>query len=222
MNKKTLINLVMFIIITFICLASATDQQSSDKKLLVDLEQYINALHSNNEQERDKANITIRNNYDQIVNKLIKLVEVKLEPEPSIEVQKKGIGKYYAKEQAIMLLGDLRAAKAVPVLMENLEFENPFILGQISYTSIGNNYKVAAALVKIGMPAVEPALDRLRNYERYKKESEICCFILPKILGYKLAAARIQIAIDETKDESVKKKLREALNFIETRYSNTK
>lgn len=220
MNKKLLMSLIMCSIVISICIAKGNNQQQEENNIFVELKQNINALHSKDDEDREKANKIILNNYDQIINELIKLVEVKLEPEPSIEVQKAEDGKYYAKEQAIMLLGYLRAAKAVPVLMENLEFKNPFVLGPISYTSVGNLYKTAGSLVNIGMPAVEPVLFQLKNFNKDGSIDKICCWIIKEILGVKLAKACIQIAIDETQVETEKKNLSEALTYIENSFNN--
>ena len=100
--------------------------------------------------------------------------------------------------------------------MENLEYENPFEGYAGSYRALVIEFRAAGALAKIGMPAAEPVLNKLRDFELYKQESVICCWILQGILGEKLAQARIQIAIEEIKDEKVNENLNDALSYIKT------
>jgi len=216
MNKKQIINLAVCISISIFCLSFRNTKQSIVSVSLVDIGQYINELQSNDPNEREKASKTIQEYHEQLIENLIKLVNVKLEDIPSLEAQKTEYGKYHAKELAIDLLGESRSVKAVPVLMENLEYRNPFDLYAGSNRSLGSQFPAARALAKIGMPSVEPALDRLRDYEKYKMESGICCWTLRAVLGNKLAQAHIQITIDETKDEKANKNLNDALNYIKT------
>ena len=221
MDKTQIIKLTVCISISILCLSFGNTKQSNTNTSQDDIRQYINGLQSKDSNEREKANKSVREYYAQLNDELIKLVSVKLEPEPSKEVQKKDFSKYYAKELAIVLLGDMRSAKAVPVLMENLEYSNPFsgyLGGASSSLPIGSGNSAAGSLVKIGLPAVELIMEKFSHFGMNDRGSEICCGILKAILGINLAKARIQIDIDGTKDETIKKNLKDVLSFIETRY----
>lgn len=121
-----------------------------------------------------------------------------------------------SKHLAILLLGEFRAAEAVSVLLENLEYKNPRTLYVSEPLEPGGWYPSAEALSKIGMPAVEPTIKKLGGYAQKNKGSELCCWVLKKMLGVKLARARLQIAIEETRDPTVKKSLTAVLPYFKT------
>jgi len=66
------------------------------------------------------------------------------------------------------------------------------------------------------MLAVGPTINKLGAYAPNSKGSELCCWLLKKILGVKLARLRLQTAIEETRDEAVKQNLTAALPYFKT------
>jgi hypothetical protein len=119
------------------------------------------------------------------------------------------------KHLAILLLGDLRASAAVPTLLENLTYMNPRDLHHGMLDRIGQ-YPAVESLSKIGMPAVDPTLEKLSTVDPKSRSAELCCWIVREILGVKLARARVQIAIEETRDATAKENLKAALPFFRT------
>lgn len=106
-----------------------------------------------------------------------------------------------SKHLAIILLGDLRAAEGVPVLVENLEYNNPRTMDATKdETFVGEGvplYPATDALIKIGMPSVGPLVEKLRGYSEDCRGRYLCLVMLKQILGLKLAEARLKIAIKE-------------------------
>jgi len=166
-------------------------------------------LQAEKRQEREKTSEVILKEHQRLIQHLIELSD---KPDPS---EFSPYNWHDSKHLAILLLGDLRAAEAVDVLLEHLEYKNPReLIG--SYTDLGGHYPAAEALSKIGMLAVEPTINKLAGYAQKNKSSELCCWVLKKILGVKLARARLQIAIEETRDPTVKKNLTAALPYFKT------
>ena len=117
---------------------------------------------------------------------------------------------------AIVLLGDIEANKAVPVLLDNLEYKNIYVVYSGSYTDPERLYPSAIALTKIGTPVIEPTIKKLSKFNKNEAGHKICCWILKEILGAKLAKASVQIAIDETLNVIEKQNLNDAISIINT------
>jgi len=104
-----------------------------------------------------------------------------------------------AKHLAMILLGDLRAAEAVPVLLENLEYRVPrFTDGGYAQTMAvkgSGMHPATEALVKIGMPAVEPLVEKLAGVSEDCVARRLGVLVLDDILGRRLTRARLQKAI---------------------------
>lgn len=176
----------------------------------------VEALKSVNEQEREKVAEAIRQQHQECVQGLIELAAEKVKPTPSRTTQDSEYIRHHSKHLAILILGDFRATEAVPVLLENLEYRNPNMLVVTTYPEEGQLYHAAGALSKIGMPAVGPTIKKLGSSAQKNKGGELCCWVLKKILGVKLARARLQIAIEETRDATVKKNLTAVLPCFKT------
>ena len=120
-----------------------------------------------------------------------------------------------AKHLAIILLGDLRAAEGVPVLVETLEYRNPKKLtsGTDEKAAVKGSYwhPATESLVKIGMPSVGPVIEKLGGYSENCLGRRLCLVVIKEILGPRLAKARLQNAIEEAKDETARANLRAAL-----------
>lgn len=125
-----------------------------------------------------------------------------------------------AKHLAIILLGDLRAAEGVPVLVENLEYENPkkVFSGSDEKAAVKGSYwhPATESLIKIGMPSVGPVIGKLGGYADNCLGRRLCLVVLKGILGPRLAEASLQIAIEEAKDEAARANLKAALRQLES------
>jgi hypothetical protein len=169
----------------------------------------VAGLEAEKREEREMAAEVIRNEHLRLIRCLIKLSA----KEDDFKFS------YYdwhdSKHLAILLLGDMRSTDAIPVLLDNVVYRNPAELAG-SYVGIGGLYPAAEALSKIGMPAVGPVIDKLGKYGEQEKGHSICCWIIKEILGPKLGKARLEMAIEETKDDTVKKNLIAALPYFKT------
>lgn len=62
-------------------------------------------------------------------------------------------------------------------------------------------------------PSVGPTIEKLAGYTPENKGSRFCCWILKEILSIRLARLRLQIAIEEARDPTVKQNLTAALQL---------
>ena len=213
--KRLITILLIFISIETICF-SENSILDKDKNILDINKQFINALTSKNPETRFEGAEAIREQYEQLVDELIKLVTVRLKSIPLQEPDNSEYIQYYSKYLAIRLLGDLHTNKAVSVLLDNLEYQNTIIaLSSPSY-DIAGLYPSAEALAKIGSPAVIPTIKKLGKFNKNEVGHKICCWILRDILGAKLAKASVQITIDETLNTEVKRNLNDAIPILNT------
>lgn len=165
--------------------------------------------------DRERAAESIRQERAGLVKRLIELAGAKVEPLPSSSPRFVSYPWHDSKHLSILLLGDLRATEAIPVLLDNLEYKNPKSIDG-GYLDIGGAYPAAEALSKIGMPAVEAIVERLGDYDPKSNRSKICRWIIEAILGTRLARTRLEIAIEETREANVKENLRAALPHFKT------
>jgi hypothetical protein len=222
MKHMRTLTIIIFITATTVCLSSGNFEKKDENKFLENFRKYTESLLSTDDIEREKTFKSIQEFNDQLIDELIKIANEKLPNRPAQTVQDIEYIKHDAKYHAIILLGEMRAVKSVSMLFENLEYKSPYIGLSSGYQELGQEYISANTLSKIGMPAIEPALDQLKKFNKNDSKGIICCWIIQDILGVKLAKANIQIAINETKDENVKKNLNEAITYIENRYGNSR
>ncbi len=126
-----------------------------------------------------------------------------------------------AKHMAILLLGDLRGGEAVPVLLGNLTYRNPRSLIAGGREGPGRAegpgwYPAVESLIKIGMPSVGPVIEKLGGYAENCLGRRLCLVVMKHILSPRLAKARLQIAIEEAKDETARANLKAALEQFES------
>jgi hypothetical protein len=175
----------------------------------------VKRLESAALKDREDAAAAIRNTRSAVVNQLVELAGKKVEALSSFNPQVPEYPWHDGKHLAIILLGELRAPEGVPVLQQNLGYTNPKTL-YVDEPLEMDWYPAVEALARIGMPAVDPMVARLSEVAPKTKESRQCCWILKEILGVKLARARIEIAIEETKDQTAKGNLKAALPYFMT------
>ncbi|HUX01607.1 MAG: hypothetical protein WBD63_12315 [Phycisphaerae bacterium] len=169
-------------------------------------------------EEREAVAQAIRQERANLVNDLIQLAATKSEA-PTLDKDgfpQEGVW-HDAKHLAILLLGDLRALEAVPVLMENIWYKNVESreLPSMIYRYGGEAYPAAKSLSKIGMPAVQPLLARLSVLRETEPERRICTWTLKEILGERLAKVRLEMAVEEVKDDAARANLKAALEQLE-------
>jgi len=123
-----------------------------------------------------------------------------------------------AKHLAMLLLGDLRASEGVPVLLQNIEYRVPkfmalgYELGRVE----GPGWHPAVeSLIKIGMPAVGPVIEKVGAYPQDCLARRLCLVVLKEILGPRLAKVRLEMAVEEAKDGAARANLKAALEQLE-------
>jgi len=169
-------------------------------------------------EEREAVAETIRQERAKIINGLIQVAATKGEAAPPDTHGFPQDGVWHdAKHLAILLLGDLRASEAVSVLMKNLCYRNPEStnMPRLELKYGGFAYPAARSLSKIGMPAVQPLLARLSVLRETETEHRICTWTLKEILGERLAKVRLEMAVEEAKDDAARANLKAALAQLE-------
>lgn len=120
-----------------------------------------------------------------------------------------------SKHLAILLLGDLRAPEAIPVLAVSIMCRVRPLYGSYGATStIVAQYPAADSLAKIGTPAVPTILARLGRCTD-PLERQICVWILTQIEGSDLAKFLVSKAIRECDVSFVKANLQAALEYFD-------
>jgi hypothetical protein len=165
-------------------------------------------------EEREQWAKGIRERRAQQVKELMTLAGVEAKPIPTSVPGERIYPWRDSKHLAILLLGDLRAPEAVPTLLENLEYSNPREVFRTGPLDQGAWFPAVEALIKIGMPAVDPVVERLGRCDAEGLQRWNCCWILEKILGPKLAHMRVQFAIEEARDAKTRENLQEAIKRL--------
>jgi hypothetical protein len=196
-------SLIVCMLIGVLCLAAGETPSRPASQLI-----------SGNLAEREKAAEEIRDRRSQVINELIVLAGQKAERLHPEDPQS-AYPRHDPKHLSILLLGDLRAVEAVPVLIENIEYRN-LRTPWISQWDIGGLYPAAEALSKIGIPALEPTIEKLSGYEKGSPGHMSCCWVVLQILGQRLGKIRLEMAIEETTDSRAKENLTSALWYFQT------
>jgi len=175
----------------------------------------VSGLTAENLKQRENTAEAIRNERAKLIKQLIELAAQEVE-RIHPEDLKSSYPWHDQKHLAILLLGDLRAAEAVSILFENLEYKNPKSLDIDARMDEGAWYPAVEALSKIGMPAIDSVIEKLGIYSEDSQVRRNCCWIIKKVLGVKLGRYKLQLATDETQNETVKKNLKAALPYLKT------
>jgi hypothetical protein len=169
----------------------------------------IGQLQAEKRQEREQASEAILKEHGARIQRLIELADTPDRDEFRYSDW------HDSKHLAILLLAELRAGEAVDVLLEHLEYKN-FHDIMTSYVSLAERHPAAEALSKIGIPAIGPTIEKLGRSAPNSRASQLCCWVIKKVLGAKLARARLEMAIEEARDEAVKQNLKAALPYFKT------
>jgi len=149
--------------------------------------------------EREQKAILLLDMRNKTIQEL--MVTVRSEPAPEkIEKDESGEKFHSEKHISIILLGGLRASKAVNILMENLLYRTPPKLWTTAPISREEFYPAAVALIRIGLPSVNPVLERL-HFAESGDETNLCAWILVEILGKELSKTKIEHSIETIKRE---------------------
>ena len=176
-------------------------------------------LTSEIREEREAAAQAMCQQRAKIIKDLISLAATKVEPVPSDSQGFPQVGVWHdAKHLAMLLLGDIRASEGVSVLVENTEYRVPkflskgYELGRIE----GPGWHPAVeSLIKIGMPSVDPVLEKLGSYPENCLGRRLCLVVLKGILGPKPAKVRLEIAVEEVKTDAARANLKAALGQLQ-------
>ena len=110
-----------------------------------------------------------------------------------VESSDKKLAVNSSAEFAVLLLGDLRAVDAVPVLIKNIEFRGP---GKTGEPTPAAGYPCVHALAKIGGPAVTSIIERLGK-PATENELKLFATVVRMVDGKELALARIDLALKD-------------------------
>jgi hypothetical protein len=166
----------------------------------------LQGLEAEEREVREETFKRLLKEREERVQKLIALAAKETQGVQGVMIEERGYAEVHyrwhdAKHLAMILLGDLRAAEAVPVLIENLEYRVPRFeggsFGRFAAVRGSAMHPATEALVKIGMPAVEPVVEKLAGLSEDCVARRLGVLVLDEILGRRLARARLQMVIEE-------------------------
>ncbi len=158
---------------------------------------------------------TLRRERDDLTRGLIDLVR-QIELASDGTVPQGRTGNWYGPDyMAINALRTFRASEAVPILLDKLTYTDKGLFPQ-GLQNIPRAFPAAQALAAIGMPAVDPAVELLRQLDPHSEKGILCCWVLTRILGPELAIARINMEIEKIADDQIKKNLKAAISYFES------
>lgn len=114
-------------------------------------------------------------------------------------------GKLYV----IYFLGELRAADATSVLLENIDFVTPFVDKKGGIGRWGM-YPAQEALVKVGTPALNMIVDKL-PIEPKEERRQLMCTVMADVIGPATAIFMLQQAAAIEADKARKANLDDAI-----------
>jgi HEAT repeat protein len=123
------------------------------------------------------------------------------------------------KIEAIIVLGEYRAAEAVPLLVEHLEWDDAahggvFVKGPLAKEATERKLvPVVFALTKIGMPAIPAILDKISISDDNKivKKCVACCCVIE---GIDMTRKRLEDRINKEAKSENKMRLESAIQAL--------
>ena len=140
-----------------------------------------------------------------IVSCLVRIVE-RVKPHAQVKLTAENLKEPTSAVLAMRLLGEFRATEAVPSLVLRIDYLDSRTAISGRYYRTEESFPAAAALVKIGMPAIGPVLDKLGQYKGDCRGRELCAWVLKKVLGEKLVKMRLQLAVEQAKRDMLRTK----------------
>lgn len=173
----------------------------------------LEGLRADHWQERAGAYGQLLRQQQAMVGELIRLAAGKEAPAvPAPLGVESGFSFHSPKHLAILLLGHLRAAEAVPVLLDNLRYKAPrSLFGGAEPPEFW--HPAIDSLIRIGKPATEPTIEKLASSQD-ELERELCCRIIVRVEGDELAPIVVQLAIDQEEDPERKANLEAARKYL--------
>jgi len=174
----------------------------------------IDRLESDDPETRKAAESKLIEDYTQTVIALEGVIQKDLQGDYATEIKSNWANgkppdpKYLAAASAMNILGELRAARSVPLLVAHFEFS--ITQGQTWRSRLPGlvDYPAANALAKIGLPAVSSVVEEYKKHGKSRRF--LTGLLLEKVLGEELSRAYFQAAISRESD-LVKKQRLEAL-----------
>ena len=124
---------------------------------------------------------------------------VRLAEQPGKGKQEPQEGEFHSEKHiAIILLGGLRASEAVEVLLDNLLYRVPPAVWSTRPIPAEEWCPAAVALIRIGIPSVEPVLESLEATES-DDVARLCTWVVVEILGKDLGRLKIQVRLAAAK-----------------------
>jgi len=159
-------------------------------------------LNATNAAERMKARNLIVKMYDNHVDQAISILQGSNKTDDDLA----------AKVLAIDVVEKLRAIRAIPVLISNVEMDSGWLnLTEASSASIGEMYPAARALVAIGKPSVPYCLTAIGQGE--EKKREILCWVVENIVGRESAVLMLRKRLSKA-DGKVQHAFQAALDLL--------
>ena len=116
------------------------------------------------------------------------------------------------KVYAIYLLGELRAAPATNILIENIDLKATKVDRKGAIGRWGP-YPAQEALVKIGTPAVNMVLDKLPT-EQNDLRRQLMCAVISDAVGRRVADAMLRFRYEEERDPSNRANIEAAIRVL--------
>lgn len=163
----------------------------------------VAAVESPNATDRDRAAKAIIEERRRVVTELQDIVKRHI----ADEGERRKIA-----ENAIRLLGELRADAAVPLLVENLTFEpepGKPLKGK-RLVAPWETYPCVGALIDIGLPALDPLLASITTNEGPLRTG-LTAVVIQKVLSDRVAFAYVQERLEQEQDEARRERLRALL-----------
>ena len=121
---------------------------------------------------------------------------------------------------AIVLLGNLRADRSVPLLVENLDLEVYYLEANRPQPP-EDLYPCMGALIQIGMPSLAPVVARATSSDD-KMVCRCAAWVVKGVLGKDLAMAYVRERLAQTADAAQKTRLEALLRNVEaSRWTET-
>lgn len=122
------------------------------------------------------------------------------------------------KHVAIMAIGDQADARAIGTLLANIAYHNPRSRDTETLEGLGFHFPCADALVRIGRPAMDPVLDKLKLTDKNGRIRHNLCWVLNEYYGRNIARRLLMEELANTSDDRLRRNLSGALEpYFSTR-----
>ena len=168
----------------------------------------LSELQSSNRNIRVAAQKKILENQSKLIDELIQYASADVKPQPKPHPDfPDSYPRLDSKHLSTLMLGELRAIDAIPVLIENIEYKNSRSFFDDRIPTLVELFPAVEALMKIGMPAIDPVIEKLGTYDKECQGRRNCVWIIKDVLGIYLGRCKLQRSIEKTTDETIKKNL---------------